>query len=358
LGALGAPGVLAMHQTFRRPLQAEVVSVATVLTSPPRREWLELVRYWREGHTAPLWFLADPMRTDLALIDPKSRTERWDFRWAWTSLSDLGGMRPKAAHLYLLTAPGWFAEEGWALTPETAGIARLMGRGPSLAPIQAWVHRRPEALQVLVGGRNLGRNGDPPATFVMALDGRDVAQWDVPPGFFVEQFEIPAGAITGDGLASLTIRAISGKGGSSQTAIEQFDVQSAGALMWAYDEGWHEAEYSPAVGLWRWTSERAALRVLNAQKPVVVTLSVETPRRYFDDPVAVRMRVGDRVVGETTFADGNVWRVVVPHDALQLAAGRIMLETNQTFVPADKSGGDDQRRLGLRVFGVDIAFEH
>ena len=62
------------------------------------------------------------------------------------------------------------------------------------------------------------------------------------------------------------------------TAIEQFDVQTRGTLMWAFDEGWHEAEYDPAVGVWRWTSEAATFLVAEARSPVAVTLGVEPPR--------------------------------------------------------------------------------
>jgi hypothetical protein len=350
--------VLAMHQTFRRPLQAESIGLSRVLPAPPRREWLELTKCWREGLTHPVWFLADPRRTDLALIDPRSRADRTDFVWSWSSLNELGGMRPAAAHLYRMQPPGWFAEEGWALTPETAGVARLMGRGPSAGPIAAWIRRRPEPIELLIGGRHLGASSDPPVRFVVAVDGRDVAQWDSPPGFFLHQFALAAGAIGGEGLAPLTIRAISREGGTPATAIEQFDAQSAGALMWGYDEGWHEAEYNPSVGLWRWTSERSTLRVLNAHADVAVTLSVEPPSRYFDEAVHVRMVAGDQVVGEATMTDQNVWRVVVPRDAVARADGRVTIETNQTFVPADRTGVRDVRRLGLRVFGVNVAFEH
>jgi hypothetical protein len=352
------PGALAMHQTFRRPLQAEDMKVGPMLAAPPRREWLELAKYWREGNTAPLWFLADPSRTDLALIDPQSRADRVDFSWNWTSLSELGGMRPKAVHWYRMPAPGWFAEQGWALTPETAGIARLMGRGPSQGPISAWIRRRADALHVMIGGRHLGTSGAPPVTFAMAVDGKDVAQWESGPGFFLREFKLPVGALGGAGLAPLTIRTLSGKGGSSETAIEQLDAQSFGTLMWGYDEGWHEAEYNTALGMFRWTSESATLRIINASAPVAITVRVESPERYFDATPTVRMRAGDQVLGETTFADRDVWRVVVPLDALQNANGRVTIETNRTFVPADTSGVPDHRRLGLRVFGVHIAFEH
>ena len=169
----GAPGALAFHQTFQRPLEAEQVAIKPRLASPPRREWFELARYWREGHSEPLWFLADPRRTDLMLVDPRSRADFTDFRWQFSSLADIGGMRPGAARWYRMPSPGWFAEEGWALSPETAGIARLMGRGPSLAPITAWIRRRPEATHIVVGGRHLGAPSDPPATFVIAIDGRE-----------------------------------------------------------------------------------------------------------------------------------------------------------------------------------------
>jgi Protein of unknown function (DUF2723) len=349
------PGALGMHQTFRRPLEAEVVTIMPQLASPPRREWLELTKYWRDGNTAPLWFLADPRRSDLALIDPRSREDRLDFTWRWTSLNDLGGMRPRAVHWYRMPAPGWFAEEGWALTPETAGIARLMGRGPSIGPITAGVRRRPEAVRVLVGGRHLGGVNDPPAIFSAALDGTDIAQWRVGPGFFLHAFDLPAGTLAGEGLATLSLRSTSSQGGSVATSIEQFDLQSTDTLMWGYDEGWHEAEFEPTLGVWRWTSDRATLRVVGGARAVNVTVHVESPERYFDELPTVRMLAGDQVLGATRFEDSLVWRVVAPLAALQQSGGRVTIETTRTFVPAERGGPPDARVLGLRVFAVDVS---
>jgi transmembrane protein TMEM260 (protein O-mannosyltransferase) len=350
------PGALALHQTFQRPLEAETVPITPQLPSPPRREWLELVRYWRDGHTEPIWFLADPKRSDLALIDPKSRDVRVEYAWDFSSLSQIGGMRPAAVAWYQISAPGWFADQGWALTPETAGMARLMGRGPSLGPITAWVRRRPEAVRLLVGGRHLGSTGDPRARFELAVDGRRVAEWESGPGFFVRDFELPAGTLNGDGwLAALTLKSDGADGTRVDTAIEQFDLQSKGALMWVYDEGWQEAEYDPAVGLWRWASDRSTLRIVDASTPIEVTLHVETPRRYFDRDPHVRLMAGSRMIAETSFHDETIWRVAVPLDALRGSDGRVTIETDLTFVPAERSGGADRRRLGLRVFGVGVA---
>jgi hypothetical protein len=350
------PGALAMHQTFRRPLEAEAVTITPLLAAPPRREWLEMARYWREGHTAPLWLLADPRRTDLALIDPRSRADRTDFVWPFSSLSDIGGMRPMSVAWYRLPPPGWFVEEGWALTPEAAGIARLMGRGPAEGPITAWVRRRADAARVVIGGRHLGRATDPAARFVVTIDGEPAAQWESEAGFFVHVFDLPAGTLVGDGpLARLTVESAGVHGEPVPTAIEQFDLQTRGAMMWAYEEGWHEAEYDAARGVWRWTSERATLRVVDASGPIVITFRVEQPRRHFEDDPQVRLLAGDRVLAETVFRDSDRWTVDVPAEALVAADGRVTLETTRTFVPAERTGAPDRRRLGLRVFDVMVS---
>ena len=52
--------------------------------------------------------------------------------------------------------------------------------------------------------------------------------------------------------------------------------------MWGFDEGWHEAEYTPALGVWRWTSDRAVIRIVGATTAVRVTLRFEPPVRYFE----------------------------------------------------------------------------
>jgi hypothetical protein len=353
--APGTGAVLGMHQTFQRPIEAETLDLPHRLPAPPRREWLELARYWRDGNTAPVWFLADPRRTDLALIDSHCRVDRRDFAWRFSSLSQMGGMRPAGVHWYQLTPPGWFAEEGWALTPETAGIARSMQRGPHLGPIRAWVRRRAGAARMVVGGRHLGGAQDPAVVFAASIDGRDVATWRTGPGFFLHVFDLPAGALgSGNGLAALEVRSSADNGASVPTAIEQFDLQSAGSLMWGFADGWQEAEYNPRVGLWRWASERSALRFFDATTPVRVRLQIESPRRYFDQAPTVRLTAGGRVLAEAHPESGFTIEALVPIEVLNAANGLLVLETDRVFVPAERGGPPDQRHLGLRVFGVDI----
>ncbi len=351
--------VLAMHQTFQRPLEAEVVPITEQLLSPPRREWLELTRYWRQHPASPVWFLADPRRTDLALIDPASRSDRRDFGWRFSSLSQIGGMRPAAVNWYRLAPPGWFAEEGWALTPETAGIAESMQRGPYLAPIAAWIRRRETATRLLIGGRHLGAVSDPAVTFVVSIDGKAFTTWEERPGFFLRVFELPSGTLSGAGpLAKLEVRSTAPDGARIATAIEQFDLQQAGSLMWGFGEGWHEAEYNPRVGLWRWASERATLRIVGNDRPVAIRMQIESPLRYFDDSPHVTLTAAGQVLARVQPTDEMILDATVSSDQLRASGGAVVLETDRTFVPAERGGPPDRRHLGLRVFGVSVAIRN
>lgn len=363
LGAMQAeartapPGAVAMHQTFVRPLEAEDVDFPVLLPAPPRLEWLELGKYWNSGHTGTVWFLADPSRSDIALIDPRSRQDFTDVTWPLVARPAFGGMRPAAVRWYRLPAPGWFVDEGWSLTPEAAGMSRLMGKAPHVAPIVAHVKRRPEAARVLIGGRNLSAPDDPPARIALSIDGVPFQEWTAPSGFFLQVFEIPAGRLAGEGnLAAFSVRSTPVSGPAPiATAIEQFDLQSAGELMWAYDSGWQEAEYSPALGVWRWTSDRASLRIVGPHQAVRVTMAIESPLRYFDESPLVRASAGDREIAMMTLAASREWTFDVPADALSANNGVITIDTDRTFSPAERSGAADQRRLGLRVFSVRVS---
>ncbi len=69
---------------------------------------------------------------------------------------------------------------------------------------------------------------------------------------------IPIGAMAGSG-GYAEVRIVSD---NPQLAIEQFDAQPAGRVLYGFGEGWNEQEYNPATGvLWRWSSDKAALRV-------------------------------------------------------------------------------------------------
>jgi hypothetical protein len=86
----------------------------------------------------PLWFLADPRRIDLALVDPVSRRVRGRYEWTSDAPRFIRGTRPDAVTWHEVAAsPGWFAGEGWALSPELAGVATRDGTGLSRGALRA-----------------------------------------------------------------------------------------------------------------------------------------------------------------------------------------------------------------------------
>ncbi|PYR59126.1 MAG: hypothetical protein DMF91_15590 [Acidobacteria bacterium] len=367
--------VLAMHRRedldLRRPIAwvgDQMPRVSQRLPAPPKHEWLELVKYWNGGGRDEVWFVADPARTDLALVD-HDPFRTGTYRWQLQDQSLVGGVRPDIMDWYRLRHPGWYLGEGWALTPETAGVAQEDGRGPGRAPIQGWIRRRREDVVLMIGGRNLSRDG-PPAEVHVALDGRPIDDPTVPPGFFLRMLKLPPGALDGAGeYATISIsagpvrlkpdttesgargvRLQADQGQPVNVAIEQFDAQSSDRVVFGFGDGWQELEYNPALGrLWRWTSERAVLHVHAAGRPLTLTLAGEPPLIYFWKPVHVKISAGGRVVAEETLSTRFAMHVRIP---AELVAA---IETDQTYVPAERiRRSPDRRRLGLRVFQCEV----
>ncbi|MBI1876628.1 MAG: hypothetical protein HYS05_22425 [Acidobacteria bacterium] len=360
-GGVADDRTVGMHHVFTRSFGAADLK-ARALPAPPRREWLELDQHWKSGSPRPLWFLADPKRTDLALVDPRSRRLVRAYRWPFRHDRLLGGARPSEVDWYEIAPPGWFAEEGFALTPETAGMAREMGRGPSIGPVRAWVRRRSNDATLVVGGRHLGRAADGPAVFRATIDQREVATWTVEPSaFFLRFARIPAAALGGEGgYAALDISAasISGAAHVPPTSVEQFDLQDEGSLVFGFGEGWHEPEYNPATGaLWRWTSERAVVRVRHHGQALALHIKGESPLRYFNAPPTVVVRSGTRILGRYTPSEDFEWMIRIPALTLDAPEGQIAIETDHTFVPGEQRSfrrSTDPRRLGLRIFELNV----
>jgi hypothetical protein len=348
------PAAVYSHYSLWRGLQAEPGLLPLV---EPRRqyEWLGPVAYWKDGGTAPVWFLADPLRSDLALIDPQARLDVVRYRWAVADRPELGGTRPTGADWYWIAPPGWFAGEGWSLTPETGGLARMAAAGPDHRPIEAWVRRRPGPLHLLVGGRHLGERGDPAAEFDLTLDGvvRDRWTLTVDERNFLRFLDIPEGIAPGTGYARLAIasRSAGGDRRRAPVGVRQFDIQSADQMVYAFGEGWHEDELDAITGRrWRWTSERSVLRVKGATGAIRITMRGESPLRYFDVSPAVRITAAGRVIAQFRPDADFEWTVTVPADDVVRAAGAIAVETDPVYLPGPAEGTADERRLGLRVY--------
>lgn len=346
-GAAQAEPVLAMHRRedfdLRRPFAwAGAPPVAERLPAPPKHEWLELVKYWNGGGRAPVWFIADPLRSDLALVGSKPLPKA--FRYTLDDPVLLDGTRPSEMDWYELAAPDWYAAEGWALTPETAGVAKEDRRGPGYVPIEARVRRWPGAATLLVGGRNLAAGGQA-AHLSVALDGKPLDDGDVAPGFFLREIDLAAGALTGTGdYAKLTIAS-----NSTELAVEQFDAAPSDRIVFAYGEGWHEREYDPASGkLWRWTSDHGVIRVRTPKQALTLDLAGEVEAA---SKSRVTIRIGDRIVAAQDVGGRFTVHQTIPREFIADGTNLITVTTDQTYVPAERrSRSRDRRLLGLKVF--------
>ena len=345
--------VIAMHATARRAAEwVGPVLPARVSTAFHGREAQALVALWKAEPAATVWFAADPRRSDLALFDARSRELVRSYRWGFTEPPIVGGARPDNVDWLRMQAPGWMLDRGWSVTAEVGGITARDGLGPHHSPSVAWLRGRDQDVTAVLGGRHLGTS-DSPVTMLVKFRGAQVDSWQLKPGFFVRQILLPAGgSATVPGYLPLEVTAESAS--HVPVSLEQFDAQGPGTPMVAYDEGWHEPEYSPGIGrAWRWASERARLWVRPIGRAVTLRMTGQSPRRYFDAAPTVRILVAGREVSTfQPFSDFDQ-TASLPADLLATAQGRVVLETSKFFVPGGNGQGD-QRHLSLRVFDVRV----
>ena len=204
----------------------------------------------------------------------------------------------------------------------------------------------------MIGGRNLAAGG-PPVPIVVTLEDRTIHEMTSSPGFFLEFLRLEPGSLSGnDDYAALAITA-----GGNEIAIEQFDAQATGEIVYGFGEGWYELEYNPATGrLWRWTSERAAVRLHAA--PQALTLRLEGTFETAASTAHIVLRAGNRIVAERDVP--REFDVDIPISADLVADNGetvLTLETDQWYVPAEHNWrpSQDRRHLGLRIFTFEIA---
>jgi hypothetical protein len=348
-----------VHAVNRRAAEwTEAGLPGRVFKVPHGREWLALVEEWRSHPSSVIAFVADPRRTDLQLFDPTARRSSGAYRWPFVEPPFVGGARPGNTDLHLLGPPGWMLDRGWGVTAEVAGITARDGWGPHRKPSVAWVRSRPEGAEIVIGGRHLGSPSDPPVRIRTTLGGMPLDVRDVRPGFFDAVLTIRPGAMAGaDGYLPLEVSSEPADGSRREipVALEQFDLQPPGVPMMAFEEGWQEPEYDRRTGrAWRWMTERATLWVRPIGRDVTLTLSGESPLRYYDSASSVTVSIGERQIAERALAADFSESFVLPADLLGAAGGRVLIQSSRWFVPGDRDGSPDRRHLALTIYAVGV----
>jgi hypothetical protein len=348
-------GVLAGHFEFARAFRVSGARLDSILPSPEFGERLELVRYWTGGGRGPVWFVASPARTDLDLVDPNAQRVLYRSEWRFARDWFVGGIRPAHADLVRIDSPpGWVAGEGWHLTRQEI----ILSERRSIPAAAMYVARRTAPATMFVGGEYAGDAAGGDVQVAVALDGREILRAGVNPASprFFESLNLPAGLLAGEGqLAAMSV-AWQGSGPSpARVHLTQFELQSSDRSFWIYSHGWHDREYDAQTEReWRWTSDRAELRVHAAGRDMRVRVSGTAPVGDLGGTPTVTMTAaGTRL---HSFQAGGPFTETFDVSAatLELAGGAIAIDTSLTFVPDERTGSGDRRRLGLQVFQVEV----
>jgi hypothetical protein len=325
---------------------------------PGDREWLQIVDHFRAGRTAPIWLLADSRRSDTTLFDHRTRTVRGQYGRSPALQRIVGGDRLETATWWEIRTPGWMLGRGWALTPEVGGATSQDNRQPHRQPAEGWLKRTSGPHRLMIGGRYLGGTRD--AALVLRLDGRELARWTVAPSpvWFVRWLDLPDGSLEGPGpYAALTVgvQAADGSTVAPELGLEQFDFAPAGALMYAFTDGWQELEEDPTTGRqWRWSSERNTIEIYAGGRDVEVRLAGESPLEYFSSAPTVRVDANGATAGSFTPNTDFDENVAISAAALRSQPSTVTIGTDKVFVPAELGNSPDRRRLGLRLFRVEL----
>jgi hypothetical protein len=89
-------------------------------------------------------------------------------------------------------------------------------------------------------------------------------------------------------------------------------------------------------------------------RAVTLTLSGESPLRYFESSPTVLLMAGAREVARFTPSSDFTQSIVLPADALLSADGRVTVTSDKFFVPAERGGPPDRRRLALRIYSYSV----
>ena len=345
--------VVGVHQRFARLLETKEIS-AKILPSPVMRESTALAAYWRGGGTTPVWYLSDPARGDLELIDPLSQRVHAHYGWAFPRDAFMNGVRPDILDLMSIDSPpAWFAETGWHLTPETLNISEQQGRYEGIAQVR----NRPDEVWLIIGGESTAAAGGNPAHVTVTINDKLIEEWDVAPASrFFKRIVLAPGTLAGPGPFSRLVASYRGSEGRPQRVrLTQLMIASPQSRFHVKHAGWNEVEYSDQMQRrWQWTTARAETFVNAAGKDLTLRLSGESPLRYFDRPPRITIRAGSQVLATAEPASDFDLTAKVPASALAASDGMLTIETDQSFVPHERSGSPDRRTLGLRIFNFEI----
>ena len=357
-GGVAHPTAIGMHRRVWSESRQAMVWAGEAwpfvpLSTERGAEVAAVVDYFTAGEAGPVWFLADPARRDLAVIDRRARRMQ-SYRWPADVARLLALARPTELDAWVIERPRWMVGRGWALTPEIGGVTAALGLGPHSTPAPALLRRSTDPLTVVIGARHLGAAEDRPITMVAALEGRVLSRWTiVPRAPAVKQWiSLSDGVPDGAGpYAALHVSAtVEGAQRVPPVGLEFFDAATADDALLVFERGWYEPEQRAGTSMtWRWMARSADLQFRAPEGNLVLHLEGDVPG-LFEHPSTLTVRAGTQVLGRHDVTGTFVLNIPIPAQVAAAADGRVTLETSQTFSPIDRGQSQDARELGLRLF--------
>ncbi len=322
-------------------------------------EWRTVADHWKSGATAPVWFVANPRRTDLSLIDRRSQhvlgSYKLDVQAAWI----LRGVRPRAFTWLEFGPPAWLALRGFALTPETGGVAARDGDGPASGGAVALVRRYGGGAVLALAGRHVGAADDPDVRIAIEIDGRSVGSVlaSARSRDYRALIHLRAEQLAGDTpYATLTVRSspLAAAARLVPVTVEYLDYQPEGGALLSLSSGWHEPELRTDNGLtWRWAAPRASV-LIHRQPGTAVELFLAGDAPLPRGSAASLIQVSSNGHALDAF-EGVAFsrRIVVPPDASERCDVDVTITASAWFVPHDFGQGEDRRELAFRAFTIE-----
>ena len=296
------PAATYAHYALWRPLQV-VDAHGRCVVVPPRHhlEWLGLVDYWRGGGREPVWFLADPRRTDLALIDPQRADRRRPLRLARGEPSGVERHAPDRRGLVSHSGARMVCRRGMVADAGDRRPGACDGEGPRPAADRG-VGAAPRRADAPDGRRAAPRRSRRPGRRDRAGGRRPRARpLDADASTSATccgSSTCPAG-LPGEGdYATLTVssRSAGGDRRRAPVAVRQFDVQDADAVDLRIRRGVARARVRQrhAAGCGGGAATARCCALHGPPQAVRLTLRGESPLRYFDAPPTVTRQCGGR----------------------------------------------------------------
>jgi hypothetical protein len=328
------PGlVVAGHDVFERYL-ADLAGVARVVRTRPGIEWRGLNRYWTYGGDQPVWFLNDPSRSTLRLVDPESQSVIASWRWPEAVSRLLQGARPMQVRLVRINPPEWFAESGAFLMEQTPGSERSPA-GPHLLFVRAAAEPRTLGvfgiapartnLEIVVGAE---RTPHVAVTRSFAISAKVPATDRAQPEYVPVMLEANHPfQVTGFALAS-----------ESEDSLEA----TLGFFPPEQDES----------GEFQWVGPRGEVAIARSGPPLRLSMRGWIPTEFFEMPVQVVVGVDGQPMKTETITSAD-FRISIDLPAVETQSTTVVsFEASSTFVPDAVEHNGDRRQLTFRAYDL------